>query len=127
MKIFLVIDDAPVIRKVARRILTDLGYVVVEAADGLEALEKCRNGLPDAMIVDWDMPGMSGVEFIEEFNRIEGAKQTRILYATSEVMVSEMTRAKRAGAHGFLLKPFNREIIIHKLREINLSVQQDAA
>lgn len=118
MKIFLIVDDSPVIRKVASRIISDLGYVVVESEDGLDALEKAQNSMPDAILVDWDLPSMSGVEFIEEFRKLPGSKATRIVFCTSEVIVSEMTRAKRAGANGFMLKPFNREIITHKIGEI---------
>ncbi|MBO6816441.1 MAG: response regulator [Rhizobiaceae bacterium] len=122
MKMFMIVDDAPVIRKVANRILSDLGFAVVEAADGFDALEKCRYSMPEVLIVDWDMPKMSGIEFIEEFRRIEGNEQTKLVYCTSEIMVSEMTRAKRAGANGFLMKPFNREILIHKIQEVGIEI-----
>jgi len=56
MKTFMIVEDAPVIRKVANRILSDWGFLVVEAADGFEALDVCRNNIPEAMIVDWEMP-----------------------------------------------------------------------
>lgn len=127
MKVFMLVEDAPVIRKVANRILTDLGFTVIEASDGLEALEKCRGAIPDGMIVDWDMPRMSGIEFISEFRKIDGSKKTRILYCTSEIMVSDMTRAKRAGATSFLLKPFNREILLQKLVEAGVDISEQPA
>ena len=123
MYTFLVVEDAPVIRKVANRILTDIGFLVVEAGDGFEALEICRNNVPQAIIVDWDMPKLSGIEFIQEFRKIPGSEKARILYCTSEIMVPEMTRAKRAGAHGFLLKPFNREILEYKIKEAGIEVK----
>lgn len=127
MKIFMLVDDSPVIRKVANRILTDLGFVVVEAEDGMDALQKCNSNMPDGIMVDWDMPSMSGLEFIEEFVQIPGSEDTRIIYCTSEIMVSEMTKAKRAGCHAFLMKPFNREILSHKLAEAGLEITQNAA
>ncbi|MEM9277633.1 MAG: response regulator [Pseudomonadota bacterium] len=127
MKIFMLVDDSPVIRKVANRILTDIGFVVVEANDGLDALEKCRGNMPDAIIVDWDLPSMTGLEFIEEFVRLDGAEDTRIVYCTSEIMVSDMTKAKRAGCHAFMMKPFNREILLHKLAEAGISIDQTQA
>ena len=52
----------------------------------------------------------------------EGNEQTKLVYCTSEIMVSEMTRAKRAGANGFLMKPFNREILIHKIQEVGIEI-----
>lgn len=129
MKTFMIVDDAPVIRKVTNRILSDLGFLVVEAADGFDGLEKCRNNIPEAMIVDWQMPRMDGIEFIQEFRRLEGSERCRILFCTSEIMISEMTKAKRAGAHGFLMKPFNREILCYKLTEagVEFNARQEVA
>ncbi len=127
MKIFMLVDDSPVIQKVANRILTDLGFVVVESDDGLDALSKCAHNMPDVMLVDWDLPSMSGVELIEEFKKIPDSDNTKILYCTSEILVSEMTKAKRAGAHGFLMKPFNRAILSNKLVELGLMQDQKAA
>ena len=127
MKIFLLVDDSPVIRKVAGRILKDVGFIVVEASDGPEALEVCRNNMPDAILVDWDLPSMTGIEFISEFNRMEGSVDTRIVYCTSELMISEMTKAKRAGCHGFMMKPFNREILLHKIAEAAITPENTEA
>ena len=127
MKIFLLVDDSPVIRKVANRILSDVGFVVVEANDGSEALQMCRGNMPDAVLVDWELPSMSGVEFIEEFRQLDDSHGTRILYCTSEIMVPEMTRAKRAGCHAFMMKPFNREILLHKLAEAGVSLDAEQA
>lgn len=120
MKIFLIVDDSPVIRKVANRILSDMGFVVVEASDGSEALEKARYNMPDVILVDWDTPGMTGLEFLNAFKMIEDSQDTKILYCTSEIMVSEMTKAKRAGANAFMMKPFNRSILQTKLKEANI-------
>ena len=120
MKIFMVIDDSPVIRKVARRILEGMGYVVSEAVDGVDALEKCVHNMPDAIMVDWDMPRMDGVEFIEALRTREEADNTKILFCTSEVMVTEMMKAKRAGCQGYMLKPYTRDTLQQKLAEIGI-------
>ncbi len=117
MKIFLIVDDSPVIRRVANRILTDLGFSVVEAEDGASALEIARREIPDVMLVDWDLGAMTGLEFLEEYNKLPGAHLAKVLYGTSEIMISDMTKAKRLGAVGFLMKPFNRQILVHKLLE----------
>ena len=61
----LVVDDSRVVRKVARRILESNGFVVREAADGSEALTSCRGGLPDCVLLDWNMPVMNGLEFLK--------------------------------------------------------------
>jgi two-component system chemotaxis response regulator CheY len=120
MKIILVADDAPVIRKVARRLLQDMGFVVVEAETGDQVVTICRENMPDAVILDYDMPGMKSIDVIAEIVRMPGGRDCRIIYSTSELLIPEMTRAKRAGASGFLLKPFNRKILGHKLSEAGM-------
>jgi two-component system chemotaxis response regulator CheY len=64
MKQCLVVDDSSVIRKVARRILEDMNFEIVEAEDGQKALEECRKTMPDAILLDWNMPVMDGLEFL---------------------------------------------------------------
>ena len=125
MKIFMIVDDSPVIRKVARRIFEGMGHIVSEAVDGLDALEKCNASMPDAIIVDWDMPRMNGVEFITQFHLLRGSENTKVLFCTSEVNVTEMMKAKRAGCHGYIVKPFTRDILNNGL--LNVGIEAAAA
>ncbi|MCP4071631.1 MAG: response regulator [Hyphomicrobiales bacterium] len=125
MKIFMIVDDSPVIRKVARRILEGMGHVIVEATDGLDALEKCNVNMPDAIIVDSEMPRMNGVEFITQFKFLKDSENTKLLFCTSEVILSEMTKAKRAGCHGYIVKPFTRDILLNGL--VNVGIEAAAA
>ncbi len=128
MKIFMIADDSPVIRKVARRLIEDLGFVVVEAENATQAQALCSENMPDGILIDWDMPGMPSLELVEWLKFFPEAEQIKILYCTSEVLVSEMTKAKRLGAHGFLLKPFNRQMILNKFTEVGLiEAEQTAA
>ena len=120
MRIFMIVDDSPVIRNVGTRILSDMGFSVVEAEDGMTALELARRQLPDVMMVDWDLVSMTGLEFLEEFSRIPAAHETKVLYCTSEIMISDMTKAKRLGADAFMMKPFDRDVLYHKLVEAGL-------
>jgi two-component system chemotaxis response regulator CheY len=120
MKIFAIADDSPVIRKVTRRLVEDYGFVVVEAPDGNSALSLCRTNMPDAILVDWEMPDMHGVDVVREIAAMPEAERCKIVFMTSEMLVPEMTRAKRAGAAGFLMKPFNRKILAAKLGELGL-------
>ncbi|HSO46991.1 MAG TPA: response regulator [Rhizobiaceae bacterium] len=120
MKIILVADDAPVIRKVARRLLQDMGFVVVEAETADQVLSICRDNMPDAVLLDYDMPGMKSIEIIPEIVRMQSGHECKVIYCTSEMLVPEMTRAKRAGAKAFLMKPFNRKILSYKLAEAGL-------
>jgi two-component system chemotaxis response regulator CheY len=127
MKIFMIVDDSPVIRKVARRIFEGMGHVVCEAVDGLDALEKCNSNMPDAIIVDWDMPRMNGVEFIAQFQLLRDSENTKILFCTSEVNVTEMMKAKRAGCHGYIVKPFTRDILNNGLLNVGIETAAAAA
>ena len=127
MKIFMIVDDSPVIRKVSRRIIEDLGLVVVEAEGGEEAVAMARENMPDGIMVDWELAGVSGIDVISQLAALPGAESARILFCTSEVMVPEMTKAKRAGASGFLMKPFNRHILKEKLAEAGLLENVGAA
>ncbi|MEM7300559.1 MAG: response regulator [Pseudomonadota bacterium] len=122
MKTCLVVDDSSVIRKVAKRIIEDLGHRFEDAADGEEALLRCRDRLPDAIIVDWQMPGMNGVEFIKAFKEkyADQSKNMPIMFCTSEMDVPAMTQAKRAGASHFLMKPLDAKVVGQKLREAGL-------
>ncbi|HEY6131045.1 MAG TPA: response regulator [Halioglobus sp.] len=122
MKIILVADDAPVIRKVARRLLQDMGFVVVEAETGDEVVAFCRDNMPDAVLLDYDMPGMKSIDVIGEIAQMQNAGMCKVLYCTSELLIPEMTRAKRAGASGFMLKPFNRKILSLKLSESGIQL-----
>ena len=78
MKTCLVVDDSSVIRKVARRILEDMSFSVEEAADGQEALEKCRAAMPDSIFLDWNMPVMDGLEFLKALRAEEGGNELRV-------------------------------------------------
>lgn len=127
MKVFMIADDSPVIRKVGRRIVEDLGFVVVEASNGEEALAKAIDNMPDAIMVDWDMPSMPGVELVSNLARLPGSERMKIIYCTSSLMVPEMTKAKRAGASGFMMKPFNRKLLTDMFVELGMMDEPDEA
>lgn len=121
MKHCLLVDDSSVIRKVARRILEDFEFEVSEAEDGAQALEICRQTMPDLIFLDWSMPGIDGVEFLAILRKdeVDGDKP-KVVFCTSENDVGQITRAMRAGADDYMLKPFDRSHIEAKLQEIDL-------
>ena len=127
MRIVMIADDSPVIRKVGRRLLEDMGFVVVDAVDGNQAIEVCRDNMPDIIVMDRSMPGPDSVDLIREITMLPGGDDTKILYCLSEVMVAEMTKAKRAGAAGFLMKPFDRAVLEEKLAEAGIEAREQAA
>jgi len=120
MKQCLLADDSAVIRKVARRILEDLDFDVLEAEDGRTALDICGEEMPDIILLDWNMPEFDGVEFLKELRRMEGGKQPKVVFCTTENDVVTIARAMRAGANHHLMKPFDRAILTAKLAEAGI-------
>jgi len=121
MKTCLVVDDSSVIRKVARRILEDLQFEVLEAADGQEALEMCREAMPDSIFLDWNMPVMDGLEFLKALRSEEGGEAPKVVFCTTENDVAHIAKAMRAGANEYIMKPFDREIVEAKFAEVGLT------
>lgn len=117
MKSCLVVDDSSVVRKVARRILEDLDYIVDEAEDGQEAFDKCRQEMPDAILLDWDMPILTGLEFVKLLRGYVGGDRPRVVYMTVENDIGQIAVAMKAGASDFMMKPFNRDLLEAKFRD----------
>jgi two-component system, chemotaxis family, chemotaxis protein CheY len=120
MKNCLVVDDSSVVRKVARRILEEMGFAVAEASDGAQALDVCRGSMPDAILLDWNMPVMDGYEFLANLRRMDGGKAPKVVFCTTENDISLIARALRAGANEYIMKPFDRDIVEAKFAEAGL-------
>lgn len=114
----LVADDSAIVRKVARKLLTGLGFEVDEAEDGQVALEKCRKRMPDVVLLDWNMPVMDGLEFLKALRHTEGGKTPAVIFCTTETDVDHIQRAMVCGANEYLMKPFDRESLILKLEMV---------
>ena len=120
MKHCLIVDDSAVIRKVARRIIEGLSLRVSEAEDGRLALAACAAEMPDAVLLDWNMPVMDGYEFLRELRRMPDGTTPKVVFCTTENDVAQIARAVHAGADEYVMKPFDREIMTAKLREVGL-------
>jgi two-component system chemotaxis response regulator CheY len=120
MKTCLVVDDSSVIRKVARRILEALEFEIVEAEDGEQALEACRVKMPDAVLLDWNMPKMDGYEFLRLLRRMPDGDRPKVVFCTTENDVAHIARALHAGANEYIMKPFDKEIVEAKFQEVGL-------
>ena len=116
----MVVDDSGVIRKVARRILEEMEFETSEAVDGQDALTKCRATMPDAILLDWNMPVMSGIEFLRALRQEEGGEAPVVVFCTTENDVGRITEAIEAGASEFIMKPFDRDIVEAKFAEVGL-------
>ena len=120
MKTCLVVDDSSVIRKVARRILEGLDFQIAEAENGEEAIEACRQQIPDAILLDWNMPKMDGYEFLRVLRRLPGGDKPKVVFCTTENDVAHIARALHAGANEYIMKPFDKDIVEAKFQEVGL-------
>ncbi len=116
----LVVDDSRVVRKVARRIVEDLGFTCEEAEDGSKAYDFCSKQMPDAILLDWNMPVMSGIEFLEKLRGMPNGNQPKVIFCTTENDMAHITRAMTAGANEYIMKPFDSDIIESKFLQIGL-------
>ena len=120
MKTCLVVDDSSVIRRVARRILEGLEFQITEAEDGEVALAACQTQMPDAILLDWNMPKMDGYEFLRMLRRLPDGDRPKVVFCTTENDVAHIARALHAGANEYIMKPFDREIVEAKFQEVGL-------
>ncbi|MBR1206148.1 MULTISPECIES: PleD family two-component system response regulator [unclassified Bradyrhizobium] len=120
MKTCLVVDDSGVVRKIARRILEGMEFTVIEAEDGAVALEACKQALPDAVLLDWNMPVMDGFEFLVQLRRMPGGDVPKVVFCTTENGIDHISRALHAGANEYIMKPFDKDIVIAKFQEVGL-------
>ncbi|WP_426438808.1 response regulator [Bradyrhizobium genosp. P] len=120
MKTCLVVDDSGVVRKIARRILEPMNFAVVEAEDGEKAIEACKIAMPDAVLLDWNMPVMDGYEFLVHLRRMPGGDVPKVVFCTTENGIDHISRALDAGANEYIMKPFDRDIVTAKFQEVGL-------
>jgi two-component system chemotaxis response regulator CheY len=120
MKTCLVVDDSSVIRKIARRILEEMNFQIIEAEDGEKALEICKHALPDAILLDWNMPVMDGYEFLGNLRRLPGGELPKVVFCTTENGMDHIARALDAGANEYIMKPFDKDIVAAKFQEVGL-------
>ncbi len=120
MKSCLVVDDSRVVRKVARKILEDLSFDIHEAEDGQQAIDFCRGKMPDGILLDWNMPVMNGLEFLQQLRTLDGGDQPRVVFCTTEAEIGHIQRALAAGANEYIMKPFDGEIIESKFAQVGL-------
>ncbi len=120
MKKCLIVDDSKVIRMVARKILEELRFIVSEAEDGKLALEACQVDMPDGILLDWNMPVMDGVAFLEALRKIPGGEEVAVVFCTTENDLEHIRTAIAAGADEYIMKPFDSEIIQTKFLQVGL-------
>jgi two-component system chemotaxis response regulator CheY len=116
----LIIDDSGAMRSILRQYMRELNYEVVEARDGREALERCEQTPDlDVALVDWNMPVMNGLEFVQALRAQKKYSSVKLLMVTTENDATHVEAALGAGANEFLMKPFTYEVLEGKMALLN--------
>ena len=111
-KVILTVDDAATIRKMVSFTLRGAGHQMLEAADGVQALETLRSGLVDLVITDVNMPNMGGIELTRRMRALPSFLKTPIVLLTTESDPQKKAEGRAAGATGWMVKPFNQEQLL---------------
>ncbi len=116
----LIVDDSKIVRKVITRILEPLGFRIVEAENGEQALEHARKHKVDLIMLDWNMPVMNGIDFLRTLRGDGSIAQPKVIFCTTENEIPKITEAMQAGADEYVMKPFDEGIITGKLQQLGL-------
>ncbi len=116
---FLIVDDFSTMRRILRNLLKELEFTNAdEAEDGVAALNKLRNGHFDFVVSDWNMPNMTGLELLKNIRADAALKHLPVLMVTAEAKKENIIEAAKAGASGYVVKPFTAAVLEEKLNKI---------
>jgi len=118
----LIVDDAKVVRVALGRIMNQLGFESIEAADGQQALEQMEvNPDVDVVMLDWNMPVMNGYDFLVTMRKMDQfSSSPKVVMVTTETGMPSMLKALAAGADEYVMKPFDKDMIAGKLNIVGL-------
>jgi two-component system chemotaxis response regulator CheY len=120
MKRCLVVDDSRVIRRVAAKIIEDLGFETCEAESGQRALALCAARMPEIVLLDWEMPQMDGLEVAKALRALPGGAAATIIFCATCNDPAGIKQALDAGADEYIMKPFDSEIVSSKFLLLGL-------
>ena len=112
----LLVDDSRTIRNIQKNVLKQLGHTdVTEAEDGVQALAKFNEQVPDLMFVDWNMPNMDGITLVRKIREVN--ETVPLIMCTTEVEKSRVLEALKAGVNNYVVKPFTVESLGEKINQ----------
>jgi two-component system chemotaxis response regulator CheY len=114
----LAVDDSASMRQMVRFTLTHAGYDVVEAVDGVQALEIARANTVSLVVTDVNMPRLDGITLVRELRNLPAYKFIPMLVLTTEGGIDKKIAGKQAGATGWLVKPFNPERLLATITRV---------
>lgn len=116
----LIVDDSAIMRSIARKMLRQLGYECEEAGDGAEALDRLRSRAADLVLLDWEMPGMDGLQTLKALRAEDWGRRPKVVMCTSLKEMERMVAAIDAGADEYVMKPYDTGILAGKLSAVGL-------
>lgn len=120
MKNCLIVDDSKVVRSVAKKIIQDLGFNTSEAENGTQAYSTCLENMPDVILLDWNMPEQSGLDFLKDLRAAPNGQKPVVIFCTTENEVNFIVSALENGANEYIMKPFDLEIVKTKFKQVGL-------
>ena len=116
--VILAVDDSASMRQMVRYTLEGAGYTVVQATDGVEALERAKESSVDLVLTDVNMPRMDGISLVRELRTLASYKFVPMLVLTTESGQETKLRGKEAGATGWIVKPFSPEQLLATIARV---------
>jgi len=120
MTTVLIVDDSQAIRNVTSCMLMTLGVDTALAENGQDALEICQQSMPDAILLDWNMPVMNGIEFQQKLRELPQGQRPKIIFCTIENDFAKIAQAVSGGADAFIIKPFSIKTLSYNLKRLGI-------
>lgn len=123
----MVVDDSGIMRKMVMRSLTQTGlanFKFVEGTDGADALSKFEPGVTEMIFVDWNMPNMSGIEFVKKVRELEDEHTPVVMITTESTMGKVEEALEEAGVDCYIVKPFTPEVLQKKLEPMFKQIRE---
>lgn len=115
----LVVDDTPMIRNIIKDILMKLGYSnIKDAENGIHALQRLKEEKFDLVFLDWNMPGMQGIDVLREMRKSETYKNTPVIMVTAEAEKEKVISAIKEGVSDYIVKPFKPSTLKDKIENV---------
>ncbi|MBL8713748.1 MAG: response regulator [Alphaproteobacteria bacterium] len=120
MKTCLIVDDSSIVRRLASKLLEEIGFECTEAENGQLALDACKVKMPDVMLLDWNMPVMNGIDCMKNLRAFPGGDDIKIIFCSTHDEMGQIQEALQAGADEYIMKPFDRDILKTKFRQVGV-------
>lgn len=116
----LIVDDSKVIRMLLSKIVSALGFSVIEAEDGEEAVELTQLKNPSLVIMDWNLPVLDGIDALYKIRELNLIRSPKVIFCSSGSDINRIKQALDGGADDYIMKPFDEDIIASKLTVLGL-------